>query len=37
VRDIQLQMLAAMRHAIDIPIDIQHGKPEVLGRIHPPL
>lgn len=31
VRDIQLQMLAAMRHAIDIPIDIHTENPKSSG------
>jgi hypothetical protein len=31
VRDIQLQMLAAMRHAIDIPIDIHTENPASTG------
>ena len=36
VRDIQLQMLAAMRQAIDIPIDI-HTESEVYRRIYTSL
>jgi predicted deacylase len=31
VRDIQLQMLAAIRHAIDIPIDIHTENPKSSG------
>ena len=37
VRDIQLQMLAAMRQAIDIPIDIHTENSEVYRRIYTSL